>query len=109
IGDLIDYLFMLEGRSADGAAAARGRVLFGDRGQCFDCHGGDGKGDPAIGAPDLTDAVWLYGDGSREAIFRSIEHGRKGVCPAWIDRLPPVTIRALAVFLHQQSHSRGTS
>lgn len=109
IDDLVAYLLTLGGRTADADAAQRGRALFADKGQCYDCHFADGKGDSSIGAPDLTDAAWLYGDGSPAAIAQSIERGRHGTCPAWEGRLPPATIRALAVFLSIRSHPRGPS
>jgi len=64
-----------------------------------------GHGDGAIGAPNLTDRVWLYGDGSRAAIFNSIAGGRAGACPAWIGRLSAGEIRALAVFVHAAAHA----
>jgi cytochrome c oxidase cbb3-type subunit 3 len=67
---------------------------------CYDCHGDDAKGDSAIGAPDLTDADWLWGDGSADSIRAAITHGMAGQCPAWIDRLSPASIRALAVYVH---------
>ena len=101
---VIAYLFQIEGRPADPAAAERGRDVYLNKGGCYDCHSPHGHGDPGIGAPNLTDAIWLYGDGSADSIFRTIEVGRKGVCPAWVDRLPPATIRALAIYLHIQSH-----
>lgn len=109
IGDLIDYLFSLEGRPADPAAAARGAALYSDKGLCYDCHSRDAQGDQAVGAPNLADAVWLYGDGSREAVFRSIAQGRAGACPAFERRLPPAVLRAVAVFVQDRAHPAGTS
>lgn len=109
IDDLTDYVLSLGGKPADPDATLRGRALFADKGQCFDCHSGDGKGDSAIGAPDLTDDVWLYGDGSRDAIIQSISRGRHGTCPAWENRLSPATIRALSVYIYTRSHPRDPS
>jgi cytochrome c oxidase cbb3-type subunit 3 len=51
------------------------------------------------GAPDLTDAIWLYGN-SRQAIVESIRTGRGGMMPAWTGRLDPVTLKSLAVYVH---------
>jgi cytochrome c oxidase cbb3-type subunit 3 len=99
VRDVTEYLLSVEGRSADPAAAGRGDVIFHTRGGCYDCHGADAHGDGAIGAPNLADRVWLYGDGSRRAIFETIVHGRAGACPSWIGRLPAAEIRALAVFI----------
>jgi cytochrome c oxidase cbb3-type subunit 3 len=103
IGDLVDFLFSIEGRASDPAAAARGAELYTDKGVCYDCHSRDAEGDQTIGAPNLADRVWLYGDGSRAAVFRSIAEGRQGVCPAFGDRLGPARVRALAVFVHARA------
>ena len=100
IRDLVEYLLALEQRAHDAAAAARGDALFHGAGACFDCHGTDARGDTAIGAPNLTDAIWLAGDGSRAALFATIARGQRGVCPAWGQQLEPATIRALAVYVH---------
>jgi cytochrome c oxidase cbb3-type subunit 3 len=102
LDDVTAFVLALRGQPVDTDAAGRGSKLFhnGERGVCWDCHGEDAKGDTAIGAPDLTDAVWLYGDGSRQAVYNSIAYGRAGSCPAWISRLPAETIRALAVYIH---------
>jgi cytochrome c oxidase cbb3-type subunit 3 len=97
---VVEYLRALENRPADPDAAASGARIFGGKGGCYDCHGQDGTGDGAIGAPDLTDATWLYGDGSRESVFQSIAYGHRGSCPAWINRIRPAAIRALAVYIH---------
>jgi cytochrome c oxidase cbb3-type subunit 3 len=78
----------------------------GDAG-CYDCHALDAKGDAAIGAPNLTDTVTLYGDGSREALFMSIAQGRQGVCPAWIMTLSAAGIRETALYVHSISHRDG--
>ncbi len=107
IRDVTEYLLTLEGRPADTPAAGRGEGIFHGRGGCYDCHGQDGHGDAAIGAPNLTDGVWLYGDGSRAAIFNSIAGGRAGACPAWIGRLSAGEIRALAVFVHEHGGRGG--
>jgi cytochrome c oxidase cbb3-type subunit 3 len=104
IADLIEYLFQRQGREADTAAASRGAGLYGDAG-CFDCHSPDGKGDSAIGAPNLTDAVTLYGDGSREALFQSIGYGRQGMCPARIKTMSAARIRETAAYVYSLSHA----
>jgi cytochrome c oxidase cbb3-type subunit 3 len=104
ISDLIEFLFRQQGRAADAEAASRGAALYtGDAG-CFDCHSVDAKGDSAIGAPNLTDAVTLYGDGSRDALSQSIAYGRQGVCPAWIKKLGAPGIREIAVYVYSISH-----
>jgi cytochrome c oxidase cbb3-type subunit 3 len=97
IGDAAEYVLSLSDRATDQAAVARGKALFAD--QCATCHGADGKGKQEQGAPNLTDAIWLYGD-SRQAIVESIRTGRGGMMPAWAGRLDPETLKALAVFVH---------
>ncbi len=57
---------------------------------------------PRCRAPAFTDNDWLYG-GDFDTVYRSVYSGRHGVCPAWIDKLKPATIRALAVWLHTLS------
>ena len=97
IADLTEYVVSISGRDADAAAAARAEPIFQQ--QCASCHEADGTGMQVMGAPDLTDAIWLYG-GEREAIFETIYDGRGGVMPAWTDRLADEQIIALAVYVH---------
>jgi len=100
VDDVTGYLLSLRGLESERAVAGRGALIFHGSGGCYDCHGEDAKGDPAIGAPDLTDAYWVSGDGSAASIRATIGHGLAGRCPAWIDRLPPATFRALAAYVH---------
>jgi len=97
ITDAAEYVLSLSGRSTDAAAANRGQTLFAD--QCASCHRVDGKGKQDQGAPNLSDDIWLYG-GSKQAVVESIRTGRGGMMPAWVDRLDPVTIKMLAVYVH---------
>jgi cytochrome c oxidase cbb3-type subunit 3 len=69
----------------------------------------DAKGDSAIGAPNLTDRVTLYGDGSRESLSMSIAYGRHGMCPAWVTRIGPAGIREVAIFVYSLSHGHGAA
>ncbi|MCC7275466.1 MAG: cytochrome-c oxidase, cbb3-type subunit III [Alphaproteobacteria bacterium] len=71
-----------------------GRAIFAS--DCASCHGADGKGKRAVGAPDLTDPTWTHG-GDPEAIFASVWSGRKGEMPAWEDRLGPAERKILAL------------
>ncbi len=82
---------------AANADLAAGKKLF--VANCALCHGEGGKGNREFGAPDLTDAVWLYGS-SKAAIAESIWNGRGGVMPAWAGRLDDATIKALAVYVY---------
>lgn len=97
IDDAAEFVLSLGGRASDQEAAARGKALFEE--QCASCHGEEGKGNPELGAPDLTDAVWLYGS-EKADIVESIRTGRGGVMPAWAGRLDAVTLKQLAVYVH---------
>jgi cytochrome c oxidase cbb3-type subunit III len=107
IRDLVEFLTREQGGSADAAAAQRGAELFGGAGGCYDCHATDAKGDTSIGAPNLTDRVTLYGDGSREALWMSIAQGRRGMCPAWVTRINAAGIREVALFVYSLSHPQS--
>jgi cytochrome c oxidase cbb3-type subunit 3 len=95
------------GQPAGLAAAEAGRRIFAGKGGCYDCHANDAKGDPAIGAPNLVDKIWLYGDGSRQAIFDSIAYGRQGVCPARAGRLSALRLREVSLYVFALSHRSG--
>ncbi len=77
--------------------AAKGAAIFKEH--CASCHGEDGKGSLEFGAPNLTDAIWLFGNGI-EQIVETVTNGRQGVMPAWTGRLDPITIKALTVYVH---------
>lgn len=106
ISDLAEFLLARGRSTVDGPAVQRGKAIYADRGGCWDCHGENGLGDTAIGAPNLVDDVWLYGDGSKQAVIASIERGRAGVSPAFARRLAPVDARALAVLVASMSRAR---
>jgi cytochrome c oxidase cbb3-type subunit 3 len=94
IGQVADHVLSLSGKARDNAAGAQ---LFADN--CAVCHGADGRGSRIVGAPNLADAIWLYG-GSRDQVTQQIMNGRNGVMPAWGSRLDPVTIKMLAAYVH---------
>jgi len=104
IKDVMQFLRSLRGLPADAEAATRGAAIYSDKGGCYDCHARDARGDDAIGAPNLTDSVWLYGDGAEKSIYDSIASGRAGVMPAWFDRLSPAQIRAVSLYVYSLSH-----
>ncbi len=68
---------------------------------CASCHGADGRGNAALGAPNLTDDVWLYG-GDFTSVAASIRNGRSGVMPAWRQRLREDEMRAIAAWIVAQ-------
>jgi cytochrome c oxidase cbb3-type subunit 3 len=97
IGDVTSYVRSLSGLERRSGSSARGAELFAAN--CAVCHGAEGKGSRQFGAPNLTDAIWLYG-GTRDAIAASLTNAHAGVMPAWGTRLDPATIRMLAVYVH---------
>lgn len=80
-----------------GDLSGPGAELFANN--CASCHGEAGKGDITLGAPDLTDAIWLYGSTSAD-IAAQIRASRHGVMPGWIDRLGETTVKELTVYVH---------
>jgi cytochrome c oxidase cbb3-type subunit 3 len=83
--------------TAPGQDAAAGKKIFAEN--CASCHGEEGKGNQELGAPNLTDQIWLYGS-DEATLIETITNGRAGVMPAWSGRLDPVTIKALTVYVH---------
>lgn len=83
--------------SQGGEADATGAQIFADN--CAACHGETGKGGVDFGAPDLTDAIWLYG-ASKDEIAAQIRTPRHGVMPAWQARLGDTTVKELTVYVH---------
>jgi cytochrome c oxidase cbb3-type subunit III len=93
-----NYVRSLSGLStAPGFDAAAGKKIFAEN--CVSCHGEDGKGNQELGAPNLTDQIWLYGS-DEATLVETITNGRAGVMPAWVGRLDPVTVKALTVYVH---------
>jgi cytochrome c oxidase cbb3-type subunit 3 len=76
--------------------ATRGKEKFA---ACAACHGPEGKGNPALGAPDLTNKSWLYG-GTVATISETITKGRGGVMPAWKGLLTEAEIHLVAAYVH---------
>jgi cytochrome c oxidase cbb3-type subunit III len=97
IADTADYVLSLSAKSTDPAAADRGKALYAEN--CVACHGEDGTGNRDVGAPNLADAVWLYGSAKADVV-KSIETGRGGVMPNWSARLDAGTVKKLAVYVH---------
>ena len=97
IGDVVEYVLQLSGQEHDATRAAAGATVFTDN--CTACHMEDGTGDRAQGAPNLTDAVWLFG-GDRAALTETVTKARFGVMPNWNTRLTEDEIRAVAVYVH---------
>lgn len=103
--DVANYVMSLSGRTVNADAAAAGKAKFQQ--VCAACHGPDGKGNKAIGAPNLTDNVWLYG-GSQAAIIKTITNGRNGHMPAHGEFLGDAKVHLLAAYVYSQSNQPET-
>ncbi|TFI59676.1 cytochrome-c oxidase, cbb3-type subunit III [Sphingomonas parva] len=106
IGDLAAHVRTISGQQKPGAASQRGGALFAQN--CASCHGAGGEGNRAVGAPNLKDAIWLYG-GDSETIQATIANSRYGVMPKWGGRLDPVTIKMLAAYVHSLGGGEGAA
>jgi cytochrome c oxidase cbb3-type subunit 3 len=98
IAALVAHVRTLGGYEADQALAAAGAESFDMN--CSSCHGVGGEGDRFVGAPNLTDAIWLYG-GSEADIEETIRHSRFGVMPPWGERLGEANVKAVSAYVHQ--------
>jgi len=93
-----NYVYTLSGRTApDAAAAAAGKEKFATI--CAACHGPDGKGNKALGAPNLTDEYWIYGS-SLDTIKETVTNGRTNRMPAWLDTLGEQKVKLLAAYIY---------
>lgn len=96
--EVANYVRSLSGLpTRPGADLAAGKKIFAEN--CAVCHGDEGKGNEELGAPNLTDRIFLNGS-DEAAIIETINTGRGGVMPAWVGRLDPATLKALAVYVH---------
>jgi len=100
IRDIAHYVLSLAGRTHDSLRAQFGKEGFAP---CVACHGADGKGNPALGAPNLADGVWLHGD-SIEDIVETIRSGRNGVMPAFRSRMGEENAALVAAWVYARSH-----
>jgi cytochrome c oxidase cbb3-type subunit 3 len=97
IKDLANYVRSLSGLTNDSVRAAKGKETFVAAG-CVGCHGMDAHGNQAIGAPNLTDKVWLYGS-SEATIIETITKGRQNQMPAWKEFLGDAKVHLLAAYV----------
>lgn len=105
INRVVAHVRLISGQQKPNAASAAGAVLFAAN--CAVCHGPEGKGGREVGAPNLSDAIWLYG-GDTAAIRASITVPHAGVMPRWGNRLDAVTIRMLAAYVHSLGGGEAT-
>ncbi|MBU6339397.1 MAG: cytochrome-c oxidase, cbb3-type subunit III [Rickettsiales bacterium] len=94
IGEVVEYVMSLSGKASHNA---KGEEIF--KANCVACHGAAGKGNRELGAPNLSDAIWLYG-GTKEEITYTVNYAHAGVMPYWTGRLDEQTIKQLAIYVH---------
>ncbi|MEM8657327.1 MAG: cytochrome-c oxidase, cbb3-type subunit III [Pseudomonadota bacterium] len=98
ISQVVEYVLSLSGQEHDSAAAALGAETYLN--ECSACHGEQGLGEPDLGAPNIADAIWLYG-GDRATLTETITYSRAGVMPPWVGRLTEAEIRQVSAYVHQ--------
>jgi len=101
VKDLANFVRSLSGLPNDSVRAAKGKEAFSSAG-CIGCHGPEGTGMHAVGAPNLTDKVWLYGS-SEATITETINNGRQNKMPAWKEFLGEAKIHLLTAYVYSLS------
>jgi cytochrome c oxidase cbb3-type subunit 3 len=96
VAQVTEYVVQMSGQEADAELAALGQQKYAMF--CVACHGADGKGNPALGAPNLTNQAWVYG-GDRATIREGLHEGRYGVMPAFGEQLSEARIRLLTAYV----------
>ncbi len=94
ISDVADYVLSFSGKASANEAGA---TVFKEN--CTACHGESGEGNREMGAPNLADAIWLYG-GNKSSIVMQVNNPRHGIMPTWENRLPDETIKQLSIYVH---------
>lgn len=97
INQVTEYVLQLSGQEHDQALASAGSEIFAE--QCTACHGEAGLGIRDLGAPNIADAIWLYG-GSREEIRAQLIRPKHGAMPPWLERLREANVKQLALYVH---------
>lgn len=103
IDEVVDYVLSLSSEEGPDANSA-GAEIFANN--CASCHGEQGKGGRDFGAPNLTDAIWLYG-GDRETVYETVYNARSGLMPYWEGKLDENAIRQLTVYVHGLGGGEG--
>lgn len=106
VNEVTSYVLSLGGIKAPEDWVAAGKPRFDTL--CAACHGVDGRGNPALGAPNLTDTVWLYG-GDFASVAASVRDGRNGVMPAWRQRLSEDQVRVIAAWVVAKGSRESTA
>lgn len=102
VDEVVAYALSLSGRKVDQTLAAKGKDRFAI---CAACHGADGKGNQALGAPNLTDNIWLYGN-STKAVTETVAYGRNGVMPAFDKTLGEAKVHVVAAYVYSLSQNK---
>ncbi len=105
VKNVANYVLSLGGSAHNNVAAELGKTKFA---ACAACHGADGKGNPQLGAPNLTDKIWLHGWGE-ESIVAMVNKGKTNVMPAFGPRLTPEQIHVLAAWVWNLSQSTSVA
>ncbi|NKB26656.1 MAG: cytochrome-c oxidase, cbb3-type subunit III [Rhodobacteraceae bacterium] len=95
---VVQHVLNISGQDHDAGLAAMGEAVFADH--CASCHGEQGEGMRDLGAPKLSDAIWLFG-GDAEAITEIVTNSRFGVMPPWGTRLSEADVKAVTTYVHQ--------
>ncbi len=98
IDEVVNFVMSLSGDPVDASKVEAGAVVYEEN--CAACHMEDGTGDQFQGAPNLADAIWLFG-GDYDSIAQTVKYSRFGVMPAWQPRLSEAQIRAVSLYVHQ--------
>jgi cytochrome c oxidase cbb3-type subunit 3 len=94
---VVEYVISLSSTEFNSELVNHGNGVFAEN--CASCHGDDATGDREQGAPNLADAIWLYG-GDRETLTTTVNQARFGVMPAWGQRLSDEDVRAVSLYVH---------
>jgi cytochrome c oxidase cbb3-type subunit III len=105
VKNVSNYVLSLSGSPHNNVAAELGKAKFA---ACAACHGADGKGQHALGAPNLTDKIWLHGWGE-EAVASMIVNGKNNVMPAFEKRLSPEQIHVLSAYVWNLSQTTAVA
>jgi len=97
VQDVVSYVRFISHQETASPSAKRGSAIFANN--CAVCHGPNGGGNRTVGAPNLTDKIWLYG-GDRDTLTQTVTNARYGIMPAWGQKLDPVTLKMVAVYVH---------
>lgn len=100
VEEVVSYALSLSGRKVDEKKAAAGQGKFA---ACAGCHGADGRGNQAIGAPNLTDTIWLHG-GTEKKVLETVRYGRKNRMPNFDKTLGPERVHLMAAYVYSLSH-----